>query len=577
MADPWEELRLKYSGAAQPEQAKDEWATLREKYSASVPESKPVEPLQKKQEPQGISGSGRFKRGLIDPIEGTAQLLYNTMPQPIQAVSDKVNNFLAEKLGITARIPEGGLNEAIRQKEQEYQAQRGGNGIDWARIGGNVLSPANLVAASKAAKLAPIAENLIGATGGKIASGAVGGAAQGAMMPTYSPDYWEGKGTQTLVGGGVGAALPILGKLLPTRSADAAKLEAAGIDVPIGQAIGGNLGKVTKSVEDKLTSIPLIGDAINMARAKSLNQFNIATINRALEPIGESLPKGIQPGRDAVSKAGEILSNAYNKVLPNLKVQADNEWNSAISQIKQMGQNLPTSEMEQLNRILANEVEGKFTSAGLMSGETLKQVESKLGQLARGYGRSEGYEKQQLSDALYQVQANLRALVERNNPMYAPYLQKVNQAYASLMRPERAASYVGAENGVFTPAQLLSSVKAADPSLRHKAFARGDAVMQDWAESAKNVLANKYPDSGTAGRMLLGGAGLTGVGQFVSPEAALLGAGITAAYLPVGKQVASGLLSASQGVSNTIANRSPYITPLLTPTLYGLLNPVAAP
>lgn len=571
-----DEIAAKYSGGAVAQDTGDPMDALAAKVNAyyeqapkTVVGATPVPAAPPVNMPQ-LSRMDKVKRGVVDPIEGAAQLLYNVLPESIQNLGNRANNWLAENTGLVGKLPEAGLNEAIKRSEGDYQASRaaqGDTGIDWWRAGGNVLSPANLAIAAKAMTLAKPVASVAGKTAGNMVAGATGAAAQGAIAPVSSPDYWGDKGTQVGLVAAIGGALPILGKLLPKNTAAASELKAAGVDVPVGQAMGG----LAKSIEDKLTSWPLLGDAINSARRNSVNQFNIATLNKALAPIGESLPKGTQAGHEAISLAGQKVSAAYNAILPKLNVKQDTQFLRDMTQLKQMAANLPDAEMNQFKRIIANEVEGKFTPAGLMSGETMKQVESKLGQLARGYGRSEGYEKQQLADAIFQAQSNLRSMVERNNPMYAPILQKINQSFAALIRPERAAAYVGAENGVFTPAQLLSAVKGADSSLRHKAFAKGDALMQGWAETGKGTLSSKTPDSGTAGR-LMAGAGLGGGIGYISPEAAIAAALATASYLPGGRQVASGLLGASQGAANVVSNRAPYAATLAAPIAYGLLQ-----
>lgn len=527
-------------------------------------------PQSQNQQANPLSKMEKVGRGVADPIEGAAQLLYNALPESVTKAGDQLNNWIADKTGLVAKIPQGGLNEAIKSGEADYQARRtaqGEDGIDGWRMAGNVISPANVAIAGKAAKVAPLVSGVVGKLGGNIAAGAVGAGAQGAVMPSFSEDYWGDKASQVATGAAVGGALPVLGKTLPRNSAAAAKLKAEGVDVPVGSAMGG----IAKAAEDRATSLPLIGDAINLNRQKAIEQFNIATINKALAPIGEKLGKGVQAGHDAIAMAGEKVSNAYNALLPKLKVQADAQFAQDMAQLKQMAQSLPNAELDQFNRILANKVENSFTPAGLMSGETFKKVESELGRIAKDYMRAPDIDKRTMGEALKQVQANMRSMLERTNPMYAPQLQKINQAFAALQRPERAAAYVGGEAGVFTPAQLLSAVKSADPSLRHKAFSRGNALMQDWAESAKSVLPSKVPDSGTAGRLMFGGGALGGLGM-VSPQAALAGGMTAAAYLPGGRAAASGLLRASEGVADVISNRAAYAAPLLSPFAYGLLG-----
>ena len=126
--------------------------------------------------------------------------------------------------------------------------------------------------------------------------------------------------------------------------------------------------------------------------------------------------------------------------------------------------------------------------------------------------------------ALRELQQSLRETLQRANPQVSQELSRINQAYAMLTRLQRAAGGAGATEGVFTPAQLSSAVRAGDRSARHGAFARGDALMQDLSDAAKGVMPGTVPDSGTAGRLFLGG-----LSAWVSPQAA---AGLGAASIP---------------------------------------------
>src|SRR5574340_1176407 len=82
---------------------------------------------------QPATTGSKVARGMIDPIEGGAQLLYNVLPQGVQQAGDKLNNWLADKGVPLARIPEknvsslvtgrgSGLNELVKQNEAAYQA-----------------------------------------------------------------------------------------------------------------------------------------------------------------------------------------------------------------------------------------------------------------------------------------------------------------------------------------------------------------------------------------------------------------------------------------------------------------------
>ena len=66
--------------------------------------------------------------------------------------------------------------------------------------------------------------------------------------------------------------------------------------------------------------------------------------------------------------------------------------------------------------------------------------------------------------------------------------------------------------------------------------------MQDLSDSGGKVLASKYPDSGTAGRALLGMA-FAGGGAAISPSTLIPAAVGSLPYLPGGRQVTAAMLA----------------------------------
>jgi hypothetical protein len=55
---------------------------------------------------------------------------------------------------------------------------------------------------------------------------------------------------------------------------------------------------------------------------------------------------------------------------------------------------------------------------------------------------------------------------------------------------------------VFTPGDFMAAVRQGDPRIRHRGFARGEALEQDWGSAGQQVMGNRYPDSGSPGRLL---------------------------------------------------------------------------
>ncbi len=391
----------------------------------------------------------------------------------------------------------------------------------------------------------------------------------GGMQPVSSDDSRLGNMAFGAAGGALGNALPrAVGRALnPQISDDVRTLMAAGVTPTPGQIMGG----ATQRIEDGLTSLPILGDAIKGARNRALGQFNQAAYNRALGPLGQKVPEGVI-GNEAVEHVSETLSKAYDDLLPKLNVQVDGQFGQDLGQLRQAAQNLPDNYRDRYGALLQRLVLNKFDDAGAMTGKTMKQVESQLGSFARQYAKSGDPEQRMFGQTLQQTQAALRDLAHRSNPEYAEILGDINQGWANLVRINHAAASTGAPNGVFTAAQLRSAAKANDSSLRKSSFAKGNALMQDLADAGANVLGSKVPDSGTPYRLWtnLGAAG--GLGYF-SPTALATGLAASGLYTqPMQKIVASAMTKRPEsfGLSGDLAAKG---SPLLgVPGAIGLLN-----
>lgn len=531
---------------------------------------------QKQQAAQPVSTGTKVARGVMDTIEGPAQLLYNVLPDSVAQAGNQFNNWLADKGVPVGRVPQGGLNEMVRQNEAGYQAQRaaaGESGFDGMRLAGNVMSPANLSLASKAMKLAPAVNRLVrplqvtSQLPGKVLSGAAGGAAQGTMMPVTHGDFWDEKAKQAAVGAAVGGALPVVGKFVPKRTAEAKELMARGVKVPFLQQFGQGAGRF----EDKLQSLPLVGDAIRSNRIAARDQFNRATWDKVLEPLGQKLPPNVAAGNKAAQIAQGQISKSYDAILPKIGFSADQQFNAEIANLRKMASSLPAEQQQQFERILKTEVFDRMTPAGLMSGEAIKRAESRLGQKMRTAMRSQNVWDGDMADALHEAQAVIRSTLERQNPKFAPQLQAINKAQAMAYRPERASAALGAKDGVFSPAQLLNAVKATDPTKNKRAFAQGRSLMQDWAQTADNTLSSQIPDSGTAERLLMNAGALGGLA--VTPTFGQVAAGAAMLpYLPFGgRMLGRGVANVLDETANAFTNRAPYAALPFTPATYGLL------
>lgn len=510
---------------------------------------------------------GGFMQGLRDPIDAGAQLLTKMLPEGVVSAGNQLNNWLAEKTGMLGSLPAGGVDQQVREQEQAYQQQRtdaGETGVDWGRLAGNVVNPVNAAIASRL----PVAASGMG----KALTGAASGAGFGALQPVTQGDFAEEKAKQVGIGSALGGVMPsVIGAsarmIRPNTSENVKTLMAAGVTPTPGQMMGG----AAQKLEDKLTSMPILGPSIQAGRERSVEQFNRAALSRVLEPIGEKLPITVKPGREAVDYVGTKVSKAYDDLLPKLTGRTDQQLSQDLSSLWQGAQSMPKDKMEQFGRILKGEIIDRFTGNGLASGETIKNIESKLGSMAKGYMRSNDYDDRVLGGAVREAQAALRTMMERNNPQFQGQLSNINQSYANLLRVENAASRIGAEEGVMSAAQLQAAVKQMASS--KKSFARGDALMQDLSEAGKSVLSQKVPNSGTIDRLMPIGAGAA---YFANPLM-IAGEALPAlAYTPAGQKMMAGLLSSrpefAAPLAQAVRQSSPFLLPGAVQGGYGLLS-----
>lgn len=477
--------------------------------------------------PAPLTRADKFIKGIRDPIDGGAQLLTHLLPDGVVNAGNKLNNWLADKTGLVARLPEGGVDQMTRQAEQDYQAKRkagGESGLDGWRLAGNVVSPANLAISARIPAAATLA--------GRVGAGALGGGVTSAIAPVGTGDFWQEKAKQTALGAGVGGAVPAIGGAVArvispnaSKNANVALLREEGVQPTIGQTLGG----VANRVEEKLQSLPIVGDMIGKARGQANTQFQAAAFNRALEPIGQKLPEGVA-GREAVDFTQKALGQAYDDALNNIgAIPVDKAFRTNIESLQQMVKgSLLSKDAKQKFATVLDDVHSSIDSKGVITSDTYKTLESSLGTDARKLGSSQDIYDGRIAPAVKQLQAELRSLLQRQAGPGADDLAAANAGWANFKRAQNAASKVGAEDGKFTPAQYQNAVRALDKSKDKGAFASGSALGQDLSDAGKTVLGSKVPNSGTADRMLLN-AGALGSAYMFNPMAAagvLGGAGL---------------------------------------------------
>lgn len=402
------------------------------------------------------------------------------------------------------------------------------------------------------------------------AAGVRAGAALNAALSAFQPvatgeSRAQNIGIGALTGAAGGAAGKALGRVLnPKTSPEVLALMKEGVTPTPGQIMGGAMART----EEKATSLPLIGDLIKNSQRRGVEDFNRAAYTRALNEIGEKSKANV--GRAGVLEVKTKLGDAYNNLLPKLQFKADQQFSQEINQLSNLVKNgnVPPEIAKQFDSIVKSKVFSRMTKQGNMDGISFKELETDLGQTIKRYQRSQSPNDQNLGDALNEVLSSARAVLQRSNPAYAERLKDINKGYANYARIRGAASKVGAQEGVFTPEQLQSAVRALDNSVGKGNFATGKALGQDLSEAAKNVLGSKYPDSGTPGRALMASAPGMAALAYANPLVAALAAGggslAALPYTAAGQKLAAALLAKRPDALRKAGDAAEKIVPIIT-------------
>lgn len=391
--------------------------------------------------------------------------------------------------------------ELTPDEVQGVQAHRALRDDSGAALGGNIAGNVAMTATPGIAAERALA-TAAGSVLPKIAAPTVAAATVGAGINAATQPLLNGESVADSMKSGAigGAAGNTVARVLsrvaqPIAQSDSVKkLLSEGIVPTPGRAAGGVLSRI----EQKLESLPLIGDLIRNANTRSIEELNRAAVNG-------TLPGGARTalvGRRAIDEARTAFNEAYDKALTGKTVTvAASDLDKAAKAVKSDPDVFIPVEMEKNLDKLVRQVKDRIPPSGELSGEVAKKIDSFLGRTAAQYNRG-GAAERDLGSAVLGLQKELRSAMAKT----IPELKEIDGKYASFLRVQRAAGATGSKQGIFSPEALQSAVRNMDPG---KAFSRGDALMQDLSEPAVNVLGRTVPDSGTAGRVaamgLLGG------------------------------------------------------------------------
>ena len=472
-----------------------------------------------------------FQAGVMQPLDNAAGWL-ESGAEKIGLPVDAINAF-GESLGMA------GSAEEARNDREIALAQAAAEG----RVPGKIGQVAGNVAAT--IPLSFVTKNpwALGAGEAALTSNAdtAGGLAADVALGALS-----GKVGDVAVKS-IGTAInPMLGDVQR-------RLVDQGVELSPGQLLGG----LSHKAEDASTGIWGIGDVLNESQRRAQHSMNRVAVQRPLTDLGVEIPQRVANGsvHDMVGFAQGAVSQAYDDLIPQLDIRLDQQFGQQFRPLYQSVMNGNEVYARQFHNLIENEIKPRFNSVpgaanGRMTGESFKEIDEILKKEVRDYtGINANPNDRRYADAVRELRSQFMDMLARTNPQAAGRLNAVNGAYRQLAVLESAANMAPAgRRGSFTAAQLETAARNADPSVRRRAAAAGDALFQDLSQDAGEVMTRTVADSGTATRgamTALVGAGLFGgaIKLNINPWAVGAIAAGAAAYSRPGNRLFTAALS----------------------------------
>jgi hypothetical protein len=446
--------------------------------------------------------------------------------------------------------------EATRNAMAQLSAQNPGSALTGQVLGGALAAGGLELGAGMAA----------GRAGFNAASKAIprlADAAYGALAGSGNADDGSrltGAATGAAAGLGGGEAGRFVGRALASTIAptggNMAATYARGVYPTVGQrfADSGIVGKAINTGEQALQSVPLAGSMVARAREIPREQFELGAFNEALGEIGQALPKGTKPGTAPNAFAQKAFNDVYDQARSGMQFVPDAQFAQELGAWQQdlMSGVLSQEQTKRVQAIISNAVGSRVRNGG-MNGEGFKAASSALAAASRKTGNDP-----LVSDAL----ANFGGLFDNaarrsSNPEAVAMLDAADRGYAKLVRIEQAAAARGGEPGRFSPKQFDRAVQQTSGKVRSKAYLRGDALMQDYADAGRG-LSDTLPNSGSAERLMTGQAvgagGLGGLGSLIGMGTIAKGAPLLAPYVPGVNHTLTRLIAPRTGAWGQVLN-----------------------
>lgn len=365
--------------------------------------------------------------------------------------------------------------------------------------------------------------------GGSLPTNMVSGAATSAAL---TPDN---RGSAA-VGGALGAgAGEIAGRALTKTlgglasggvTPEARAMIDEGMFVPMWK---GTENKVVRDFAERAKVLPVAGNVIRQQERAGIESFNKNMAAKATPPMpvmdeaGNVLRWESSPvkefGPDALNTLRTRFDSAYDALYKGRGIPVDDVYGREVSTVLSEAQNyFPRiageiqAAAKQADDILRAGTETKLSNSVIFDQagrpivneqlghaatrpESVKQaIDSLETRITSAYRRGDAEAAESLKSLKLAIE-DLR--VRGLPPEVASEAQAINKAYATFKQLERATGSLGAQTqGVTTPRQMLSAIKANDRSPSKSKFARGTALNQEDVLRAEQVLGSRLPDVG---------------------------------------------------------------------------------
>lgn len=455
----------------------------------------------------------------------------------------------------------GGNGEQIRRGEDLLRAQRPVSSVAgdisgqalFEALAGRVPGGRALLATRWGRRGADAAYGAYAGSGSGEGTDVLGGVT-GTVANTFGG--MAGRGLQR----GAGAALT------GVRDPALQYLHQRGVPMTLGQmarvrAAQSIPARMVAGAEDRLTGLSGPGDIINAARRRGFEGYNRAAFNEGLEPIGQNI--GPATGGEAIDTMQTLVSGpggAYDRALGGVTVPRDPQFTADYATARIAGEAIPVHG-PQIGHALDQALDPRLATAPL-SGEEVQAAIQGLRQEAATYRGQPGGNAAQ--GAFRNVETALTDLVGRQSPGTMPALNAANRAYRLQQIIQRAVRGAGSNDELITPAQLRNASIANTTTYGGANQAASTTrPFYDLTRYGQQVLPSQVPDSGTAGRAMLGqgllastGASIGGVRGYAgadegggaggaaegAAEGALLATALASPYTRTGQQALQTLL-----------------------------------